>query len=210
MTRYVRIDVLLSPLSGKDAPLTLHRHQVLAVATDYRDFRKSAFQEYAVVCCFNAIKIPKGIDPYQAASLGVASVTAALSLGICLGVTLPKQGKLSDIDLLEIAQSLGRERVPSDCFDEVFAPIPWEDRPRRGDWILIYGGEYRAASPGMPVTLVLIDLVASSVTAQLCIQLAKAAGLRIIGVANVRKHARRLTALGVGMFKRGLSIADLI
>lgn len=111
------------------------------MATDYRDFRKSAFQEYAVVCCFNAIKIPKGIDPYEAASLGVAFVTAALSLGICLGVTLPKQGKLPDLDLLKTAQSLGQERVPSDCYDEVFVPIPQESRPRRGEWVLIYGGE---------------------------------------------------------------------
>lgn len=112
------------------------------MATDYRDFRKSAFQEYAVVCCFNAIKIPKGIDPYEAASLGVAFVTAALSLGICLGVVLPRQGKLPDLDLLATAQGLGPERVPSDCLDEVFSPIPRESRPRKGEWIMIYGGEY--------------------------------------------------------------------
>lgn len=48
----------------------------------------------------------------------------------------------------------------------------------------------------------LIEGAASSVTAQLCIQLAKAAGLRVIGVASVRKHARRLTDLGVGKLKR--------
>ena len=110
------------------------------MATDYRDFRKSAFQEYAVVCCFNAIKIPKGIDPYEAASLGVAFVTAALSLGVCLGLVLPKQGKLPDLDLLATAQSLGPEAVPADCYGEVFEPIPEGSRPRRGDWILIYGG----------------------------------------------------------------------
>ncbi|SPN99295.1 uncharacterized protein DNG_02331 [Cephalotrichum gorgonifer] len=151
--------------------------QVLAVATDYRDFRKSAFQEYAVVCCFNAIKIPQGIDPHKAASLGVAFVTAALSLGVCLGIALPKQGKLPDLDLLSILQKQEEKDVPSDCYDAVFNPISPESRPHKGEWILIYG--------------------ASSVTAQLCIQLAKTAGMRIIGVADVKKHSKRLTALGV-------------
>ena len=166
------------------------------MATDYRDFRKSAFQEYAVVCCFNAIKIPKGIDPYEAAALGVAFVTAALSLGICLGLVLPRQGKLPDLDLLSIVQSRGADKIPVDCYEEVFEPIPLTSRPKRGEWILIYGG----LSPKTAVQClsVLIDAAASSVTAQLCIQLAKSAGLRIIGVANAQKHGERLSALGVG------------
>lgn len=114
------------------------------MATDYRDFRKSAFQEYAVVCCFNAIKIPKGTDPYKAASLGVAFVTAALSLGVCLGIVLPKQGKLPGLDLLSIVQEAGEGSVPPDCHDEVFDAIPAGSRPHKGEWILIYGGKYRA------------------------------------------------------------------
>ncbi|CAI4213200.1 unnamed protein product [Parascedosporium putredinis] len=130
--------------------------QVLAVATDYRDFRKSAFQEYAVVCGFNAIKIPKSVDPYQAASLG---------------------GKLPDLDFLSILQRQGEENVPKDCYEEIFNPIPAGSRPHRGEWVLLYG--------------------ASSVTAQLCAQLAKVAGLKVIGVADLNKHGDRLRALGV-------------
>lgn len=45
---------------------------------------------------------------------------------------------------------------------------------------------------------VLIDGAASSVTAQLCIRLAKSVGLRVIGVVDVQKHGKRLTDLGVG------------
>jgi NADPH:quinone reductase-like Zn-dependent oxidoreductase len=60
---------------------------VLSVATDYRDFRKSGFQEYAIVNDFHAVRLPKNLYAPQAAAVGVAFVAAAISLGVCLGLT---------------------------------------------------------------------------------------------------------------------------
>ncbi|KAL1859000.1 hypothetical protein VTK73DRAFT_7718 [Phialemonium thermophilum] len=148
---------------------------VLAVSTDYRDFRKSAFQQYAVVCCFNAIKVPQKVNPERVASLGVGFVAASIALGVCLGIDFPSFSHYPPLSLLSVAQGQPREEVPSDVAAEVFEGIPPSERPKARDWVLIYG--------------------ASSVTAQLCIQLVKMAGLRVIAVADAKKHGDRLRAL---------------
>ncbi|KAF2729211.1 GroES-like protein [Polyplosphaeria fusca] len=149
---------------------------ILSICTDYRDFRKSAFQEYAIATDFNAIKLPPQIDYAHAASIGVAFVAAALSLGICFGVTFPIANKDETLDLLEVAKSQGRDKIPQDTVEEVFNSIdPW-NRPHAGEWILIYG--------------------ASSITAQIAIQLARWAHLRVIAVVDLDKHEERLRTLG--------------
>lgn len=112
------------------------------MCTDYRDFRKSAFQEYAVVDDFAAIRIPPEFNAPHAASVGVAFVAAAIGLGICLGLTFPGPQKPRPLDLLNIARSQDQEDVSEDALDEVFNAISLWNRPNTGDWILIYGGEF--------------------------------------------------------------------
>ncbi|KAF2112748.1 chaperonin 10-like protein [Lophiotrema nucula] len=149
---------------------------VLSVCTDYRDFRKSAFQQYAVVNDFNAIKIPSNFDSPRAASVGVAFVAATIALGICLGLTFPKAKSSQPLDLLHLARRQGDDEIPEDVYEEVFNAISLWNRPHTGDWILIYG--------------------ASTVTGQVAIQLAKWGGLRVVAVADLAKHGERLRSLG--------------
>ncbi|KAG9258128.1 chaperonin 10-like protein [Emericellopsis atlantica] len=147
---------------------------VLAVSTDYRDFRKAAFQEFAIVCCYNAVRIPCHIDPFRVASIGVAYVAAGLALGVCLGVLFTKESNRRPFNLLDVARKY-TEGVSEDVAPEIYQGIPLESRPQPGDWILVYG--------------------ASSITAQVAIQLAKMSGLRVVGVANLDKHRRLLESL---------------
>ncbi|KAF2792817.1 GroES-like protein [Melanomma pulvis-pyrius CBS 109.77] len=149
---------------------------VLSICTDYRDFRKSAFQEYAAVNDFSAVKVSSDSQSSRAAAVGVAFVAASIGLGICLGLTFPVPKQPQPLDLLEISRSQGKDNIPEDIFDEVFNAISLWNRPSAGDWILIYG--------------------ASSVTAQVAIQLAKWGGLRVVAIADREKHGSRLEALG--------------
>jgi NADPH:quinone reductase-like Zn-dependent oxidoreductase len=114
--------------------------KVLAISTDYRDFRKSAFQEYAVVCCFNAVKIPPAVNPFHVASIGVAFVAASMSLGICLGLDFPPFSKHPPLSLLSLAQQQEQDQIPPDVFDEIFHGISPDAKPQAGEWVLIYGG----------------------------------------------------------------------
>ncbi|KAK1239875.1 hypothetical protein MKX08_007317 [Trichoderma sp. CBMAI-0020] len=109
---------------------------VLAVPTDYRDIRKSTFQEYTIVCCYNAIRIPKHVDPFKVASMGVAYVAAGLSLGVCLGVTFTKGPKKREFNLLEIARKRP-EDIPDDIIDEVFDALAPCYQAQPGEWLLI-------------------------------------------------------------------------
>lgn len=113
--------------------------KVLAVSTDYRDFRKAAFQEYAIVCCYNATRIPPRVDPFRVASVGVAYVAAGLALGVCLGVSFTKNRTKRAFNLLEIAQKYP-EGVPEDIVPQIIQGISPGSRPYSGEWVLIYGG----------------------------------------------------------------------
>ncbi|UKZ69495.1 uncharacterized protein TrAtP1_010501 [Trichoderma atroviride] len=148
---------------------------VLAVPTDYRDIRKSTFQEYTIVCCYNAIRIPKHVDPFKVASMGVAYVAAGLSLGVCLGVTFTKGPKEREFNLLEIARRRP-EDVPDDIIVEVFDALAPCYQAQPGEWLLVYG--------------------ASTITGQVIIQLAKLGGLKVVGVADLSKHQQLLQSLG--------------
>lgn len=120
--------------------MTTDELQVLAVSTDYRDYRKAAFQEFATVCCYNAIRIPRQVDSFRVASIGVAYVAASLALGACLGITFPKdRGHRQQFNLLDIANK-HPEDIPDDIADEVFRGISPGSRPVPGEWVLVYGG----------------------------------------------------------------------
>ncbi|KAI0438923.1 quinone oxidoreductase [Xylaria telfairii] len=143
--------------------------QVIVISTDYRDLRKAAFQEYVVASDFNVVKLPPTITPHAGASLGVAFVAAALSLGVCIGLSF--QDIADGPDLLNLVRKLDRnllsEDIRSDCFDT----LDITQRAGPGDWIAIWGG--------------------SSTTASIASQLARLAGLHVLLIANQAKHGMR-------------------
>jgi NADPH:quinone reductase-like Zn-dependent oxidoreductase len=118
--------------------------QIMGVSTDYRDPRKGAYQEYAVVADFNACKLPPHITPLDAAPLGVAFVAAALALGICMGVDFSAPGGSPNAvrgpNLLHILRSLSRTALSEDIRSECFDGIKDDERAKSGDWIVIWGG----------------------------------------------------------------------
>jgi NADPH:quinone reductase-like Zn-dependent oxidoreductase len=140
-------------ISGRDfaakvvkAPTRTSRFKVgesiLGIATDYRDSRRSAFQQYAVVSDFNACKLPPNITTREAAPLGVAFVAAALALGVCLGLDFLSGGAgPRGPDLLQIVRLLTRESLPKDIRAECFDKLKEDERAKAGDWIVIWGGK---------------------------------------------------------------------
>jgi NADPH:quinone reductase-like Zn-dependent oxidoreductase len=114
----------------------------MAISTDYRDSRKAAYQQYAVVSDFNACKLPSHISAKEAAPLGVAFAAAALALGICMGLDfrLMNNGPRGP-DLLHTVRSLARDALPKDIHAECFDGIKDDERAKEGDWIAIWGGK---------------------------------------------------------------------
>jgi NADPH:quinone reductase-like Zn-dependent oxidoreductase len=102
--------------------------------------RKAAFQEYAVASAFNSIRIPSSIAPEKAASIGVAFVTAAIALGVCLGVRFPRSREPQLFDLLEIAKRQELKDIPEDIASDIIDSISPGNQPYSGDWILVMGG----------------------------------------------------------------------
>ncbi|KAI9736597.1 MAG: hypothetical protein M1834_000800 [Cirrosporium novae-zelandiae] len=150
-----------------------HGDPIVAISTDYRDFRKSAFQEYSITTTYNSFRLPPSLPAKQGASLGVAFVAAALALGICIGVDFSSEAvNRGGDDLLSLTKSLERESLPQDIRAECFEGINEAERPRPGDWIAIWG--------------------ASSATGFMALQLAKRCGLGVICIAGVTKHGKRL------------------
>ncbi|GME62919.1 putative zinc-binding dehydrogenase protein [Neofusicoccum parvum] len=174
-------------ISGRDFVGTVvHAHPsspfqpsdlVLAVSTDYRDVRKSAFQQYAVAHTFNICRVPANIAPSAGASLGVAFVAAALSLGICFGVDFSPSG---GPDYFSLARSVPAAALPPDVLHEAHAGVAPAERARPGDWVALWGG--------------------SSTTSLYVLQLARLAGLRVVAVGDVAKHGARLVERGAALW----------
>ncbi|KAK7542617.1 uncharacterized protein J3D65DRAFT_614415 [Phyllosticta citribraziliensis] len=167
--------------------------QVLAISTDYRDERKSAFQHYAVSATHTICPLPSrqgsaasGPDPSHA-SLGVAFTAAALALGVCLGVDFsPATSGASSggFDFLNLLRSrTSPAAIPHDVRAECLDGIHERERARPGDWVAIWGG--------------------GSTTALMLTQLAKAAGLRVALVGDAKKHGGRVV-------QRGLAAPDVM
>ncbi|KAK2063087.1 alcohol dehydrogenase GroES-like domain-containing protein [Colletotrichum caudatum] len=150
--------------------------RVLVISTDYRDLRKAAYQQYVVTADFNAARIPRGIDPVvappAAATLGVAFVAAVLSLGVCMGVDF--SGVLGGPDLLQMLRGpVPAEALPQDIRAECLSGIRDGERATAGDWVVVWGG--------------------SSTSANLTVQLARLAGLRVVTVVDKLRHGLRLS-----------------
>ncbi|KEQ82841.1 GroES-like protein [Aureobasidium pullulans EXF-150] len=145
---------------------------VLSPSTDYRDIRKSAFQEYAISTQHNVAKLPQNVPTTHGASIGVAYVAAALALGVSLGLNLPKVSGQDQADLWEAVRKLPQDAIPIDVAAECLSSIENSERPQQGDWIAIYGG--------------------SSTSALFISEIARLAGLKVILLADFAKHGERL------------------
>ncbi|KAK8105247.1 GroES-like protein [Apiospora kogelbergensis] len=156
---------------------------VICISTDYRDLRKAAYQEYVVSSSFNTVRIPSSVPLQSAATLGVAFVAAALALGICMGVDFSHTA--DGPDLLELVQKYqqpfsspggkgGSYQLPEDIRAECLEGLGPGERALPGDWVAIWGG--------------------SSTSANLAVQLARLAGLRVVTLVDTAKHGLRLSA----------------
>jgi NADPH:quinone reductase-like Zn-dependent oxidoreductase len=112
--------------------------KVLVISTDYRDTRKAAYQQFAVASDYNAVLLPPEISSEAGATLGVAFVTSALTLGICFGIDF--SSILSGPDLVRIVQSSKFSDIPEDVKGVCKAFAGEEGRPHPGEWIAIWGG----------------------------------------------------------------------
>ncbi|KAG4273774.1 hypothetical protein FPRO04_01415 [Fusarium proliferatum] len=145
--------------------------KVIVISTDYRDLRKATYQQYVVASDFNVVRIPKEITIKQGATLGVAYVAAALSLGICLGVdfTSVQDGP----NILNLVREVPEEALPEDIRGECLNSILPNEGAKAGDWIAIWGG--------------------SSTSAVLAVQLARLVGLKVALVVDNAKHGVRIS-----------------
>ncbi|UNI22951.1 hypothetical protein JDV02_008794 [Purpureocillium takamizusanense] len=140
--------------------------RVIAISTDYRDYRKSAYQLYVVASDYNVVRVPRGVSLDEGASIGVAFVTSALALGICLGVDFSHV--LGGPDLFRLVRGVDVAGIPDDVSRETLSSLDEHERAQPGDWLAIWGG--------------------SATSANLTIQLAKLAGLRVVVIVDQAKH----------------------
>lgn len=66
-------------------------------STYYKDARAGFFQEFVTIPDHTAMKVPSGLDMDEASCLGVAGLTAAMTLWRWLGVSAPKNGRRKDV-----------------------------------------------------------------------------------------------------------------
>jgi NADPH:quinone reductase-like Zn-dependent oxidoreductase len=131
-------------------------------STYYRDVRAGCFQEYVTVPQHTVLPIPSDLSFEQAACLGVAALTASMTLWKWLSVSLPhiddKSPSSSSSSLDSGYQS--RESMPRGIE---------EMEVDSDEWILIWGG--------------------SAVTGQWATQLAKLSGLKVMTVCSSKTAA---------------------
>jgi NADPH:quinone reductase-like Zn-dependent oxidoreductase len=169
---------------------------VLVPSTDYRDIRKAAFQEYAIATDFNAARIPSSTSIHASASLGVAFVASVLALGVSFGLDFSVLSKSPGPNLPRIIDQLDRNSIPADIQDECF--VSESERPKRGDWVAIWGGKKYSPTDSQDVIADRIEK-ASTTTGLVTLQLAKLAGLRVICVADAARHGAKLLESGADL-----------
>lgn len=168
----------------------------MAISTDYRDNRKAAYQQYAVVSDFNACRLPDHVKSTDAAPLGVAFVAAALALGICMGVDFGRCSGARGPNLLRTVHSLPRDALPKDIQKECFDSITESDGAKSGDWIAIWGGKDIDTICYRNNTLITLGSSASGCCA---VQLAKLVGLKVIAIIDVACNGERMLKHGADL-----------
>lgn len=136
-------------------------------STYYRDVRAGCFQEYVVVPQHTVLPIPTNMSYEEAACLGVAALTASMTMWKWLDISIPtplipsrkRQTPKSPKTLDSGYQSRASLSEASDT-DEADASE---------EWMLIYGG--------------------STVTGQFATQIARLSGLKVITVGSARTAA---------------------
>ena len=144
---------------------------VLGTSTDYRDYRKAAFQQFAIARDYNLCRLPKTVYNERTAAVGVAFVTAAITLGVCLGLRF-KDGP----DLHILVRSIDKESLPDDIRDECHKGVSETERLQSGDWLAIWG--------------------AGSTIGFFALQIAKLSGVRVACVADAVKRGSLLVDAG--------------
>ena len=116
--------------------------KVFGPSTDYRDVRKAAYQEYLVTTDFNVARLPAELPVNTGAAIGVAFVSALLALGVSLGLNYTNVvGASEGPDLLRLLRKLDQDEIPEDVREECLDGIEYAERPQKGDWFAIWGGE---------------------------------------------------------------------
>lgn len=117
------------------------------------------------------MRLPPSISYEEGSTLGVAFVAAALALGICMGVDFGSV--LDGPDLRKLVKEVDPEAIPADVRAETLSGIADHDRAKPGDWLAVWGG--------------------SATSANLTVQLARLAGLKVATVVDSAKHGLRIS-----------------
>ncbi|MBE3044057.1 hypothetical protein IMZ48_16100 [Candidatus Bathyarchaeota archaeon] len=120
----------------------------------------------------------------------MAFVAAAIALGVSIGVDF--SSVLDGPDLFSSVRSVEATNLPEDVRAECLEGVEDHERPRPGDWLAIWGGEQPVTRTpeGEKLTH---EWPGSATSANLTIQLAKLAGLKVAVVVDVAKHGARLS-----------------
>lgn len=114
---------------------------VFSGSTDYRDLRKAAYQEYVIASRYNVCRIPSNVNREAVAGLAVAFIAAVLAVGVCWGSDFSALDEdVRGPDVKKILHGVGAERLPKDVRDECMQDIEDSERPKKGDWVAIWGG----------------------------------------------------------------------
>lgn len=99
--------------------------RVFGPSTQYRDYRTSAFQQFAVASEHCMASVPAGATVEQFAGIGVGAVTAALALASAFGIHIRN---FAPRDL-----AVGAEGEDAEYLAHEPSAVP-------GEWLLIWGG----------------------------------------------------------------------
>ena len=93
--------------------------------------------------------MPAELPVNTGAAIGVAFVSALLALGVSLGLDFASiKGSSDGPDLLSLLRKLDQDDIPEDVREECFHGIKDAERPQKGDWLAIWGGEFTVAITG--------------------------------------------------------------
>lgn len=102
-------------------------------------------------------------------------------------------------DLLKIVKEVDPDSIPQDVRAESLNGIAEEERARRGDWLAIWGGKSNSNSQEQSFILIVVvqwltfTSLGSATSANLTVQLARLAGLKVATVVDSARHGLRIS-----------------